>query len=392
MKNLAKLKIILISLLMGIVILQGLWIYDAFTNRQSTLEIHIQNAVVHSLNHYCNDKIYLRSNPEKELKLQIKTELDYVNEYLDFEIEIISNSESIINNKNSIMFEIECEQCKQSQFLKITLKAEDRYILSSIITWIGLSFLFISLLSIFTTLYIRSLNIQKQMQKLKDEFISSMTHELKTPISTISVASEILKNKKVDLDKDKVIRYSEIIFEENNRLKMLVDRVLQVSLFESGKMKFDLQEHNLHDVIESALVPLSLIINKRKGILEEELKATAPIILLDKTHFINMISNLIENSIKYSNERPHIKVSSIDYQTSIKIIIEDHGIGISKENLNHIFDKYYRGNIKNKLQSAGFGLGLFYVKQVTKGHQATISAESTESVGTKFILTFPRIY
>jgi two-component system phosphate regulon sensor histidine kinase PhoR len=388
MTNLIQLKGILISLLFGILLLQGLWIYDAYTERQLHINNHMQSAVNHAVEHYCRD-IRSMKDADKLLKSNITEELKHFNEHINFEVQLIDMPLTNISKdlKQNMYFNLHCHELNINKTIIIQMKSKERYIFNSIISWIGLSALFILLLFIFTTLYFRNLSNQRQLQKMKDEFISNMTHELKTPISTISVASEILQNEKVNHDMKKIMRYAEIIHEENNRLKLLVDRVMQVALFESGRMTFMLEPTNIHELIQQTTQPLALLIQKRNGSLSLNLNASKSRVKADISHFKNIITNLVENAIKYNENEPIITITTSNEKHKISISIKDNGIGMDAKNSKYIFEKYYRIDPLNNQKTTGFGLGLFYVSKVIKGHGANIEVKSELGKGSEFIIS-----
>ena len=227
---------------------------------------------------------------------------------------------------------------------------------------------------------------------MKDEFISNMTHELKTPISTISVASEILQNNYVNHDKDKVIKYSQMIFEENNRLKRLVDRVMQVGLFEEGRLSITKETVDIHKIIIEAYKPLELVINKKNGSILTDFQLNNSMIDIDTNHIRNVISNIIENAIKYSDNELSIIIRTYEKNNKAIVVIKDKGIGISKSDQKNIFNKYYRSNTISNSNKTGFGIGLFYVYQVMKAHECSIGINSELGKGSEFELQFPLHY
>ena len=228
---------------------------------------------------------------------------------------------------------------------------------------------------------------QKKLSIIKNDFISNMTHEFKTPISTISLASEMLADKSIIQSPEKQDRYITMIREENTRLSVLVESILQTSILDKGEFKLKLSEVDVHEIINNAINNTQLLIGK--GAVNTFLNANNFKLQADPVHLTNIVFNLIDNAIKYSKEIPEITISTTNTAEGIMIQVKDKGIGISKENQRKIFDKFFRvpkGNVHNV---KGFGLGLSYVKTMIDAHKGTIKAESTPGKGSSFIVTIP---
>jgi two-component system phosphate regulon sensor histidine kinase PhoR len=266
---------------------------------------------------------------------------------------------------------------------------QSNLLLMRMINWLVLSVIFalLLILSFYFTIYF--LFRQKRLSEMKSDFINNMTHEFKTPLATISLASEMLMKKNVNQDSCKTNRYARIIFEENSRLQVQVEQILNISSLERGEFKLKPQETDIHELISKVTNNFKLIIHERKGTLKKDLKATNPSIILDSMHISNVLSNLLDNANKYSPDPPEITVRTWNTDEGIMISVEDKGIGISHENQKQIFKNLYRvptGNIHNV---KGFGIGLFYVKTIVEAHGGEIKINSEPSVGSRFDVYLP---
>jgi len=218
-----------------------------------------------------------------------------------------------------------------------------------------------------------------------------MTHELKTPISTISLASQMLKDNSLVHSPSTIDHISGVILDESKRLSNQVEKVLQMAVFNEGKLKLKFTAIDLNQVVSQAASNFEIRVTTTNGTLETVLSAENPMIRGDEIHITNLIYNLLDNAEKYSKENPKIEVSTENRSNWVIVQIKDNGIGISKENLTQIFERFYRiptGNVHNV---KGFGLGLFYVKRIVDEHHGKIKVESTLGKGTKFRLYFPVI-
>lgn len=232
---------------------------------------------------------------------------------------------------------------------------------------------------------------QRKLSELKNDFINNMTHELKTPISTISLASQMLSDDSIHIDKNKVNSVTKIINDESKRLEFQIEKVLQISLFEKGNIHFNVKDIDIHGIIETAVLNTDIKVKNKGGKISMNLTAESHIIKGDKLHLTNIFFNLIDNAVKYSNEKKtlNIKLETINIEGRIKITISDNGIGISKDGQKKIFNKFYRVPTGNVHDVKGFGLGLSYVKRIVDEHKGQITVKSEINKGTDFILIFP---
>lgn len=263
------------------------------------------------------------------------------------------------------------------------IKAISNFVLPSLILIIIIIGIFVFTLQIILR--------QKKLSQIKNDFINNMTHELKTPISTISLASQMLKDNSLVHSPSTIDHISGVILDESKRLSSQVEKVLQMAVFNEGKLKLKFTEIDLNQIISQAASNFEIRVTTSNGTLETFITAENPLISGDEVHITNVIFNLLDNAEKYSKETPKIEISTENKSNWVIVQIKDYGIGISKENLTQIFERFYRiptGNVHNV---KGFGLGLSYVKRIVEEHHGKIRVESTVGKGTKFRLYFPVI-
>ena len=281
------------------------------------------------------------------------------------------------------------ENLSPTEFLVIIVPHQNSIVLKEL-TWFifgAVLFTLIIIAAFFIT--IRTLLRQKKIGEIKSDFINNMTHEFKTPLATISLAVDALKNEKVAGNKEKTDYFTGIIKEENKRMNKQVETILQAALIDKQKVQLNLKKVHAHELIEDAVNNISLPVNERGGELIIKADALRDEILADEVHFTNFVNNLLDNALKYSENKTLIKLTTLNTGHHFKIKIEDSGIGMNKETLHRIFEKFYRAHTGNVHNVKGFGLGLSYVKTMVEAHKGTIKAESTLGKGSCFTLSFP---
>ena len=230
---------------------------------------------------------------------------------------------------------------------------------------------------------------QKKLSEIKNDFINNMTHEFKTPLATISLAVDALRNEKVVHDREKSEYFTGIIKEENRRMNKQVETILQASLLDRQEQQLNLKSLRAHAIIQEAMENFHLQLEGKGGHAELQLNAKNDLLQADEVHFMNIITNLIDNAVKYSKENPFIRITTHSTAKNLIIRIEDNGIGMSKETQRRIFEKFYRAHTGNLHNVKGFGLGLSYVKTIVEAHNGRIKVDSVVGKGTNFTLEFP---
>lgn len=238
---------------------------------------------------------------------------------------------------------------------------------------------------------VRALLRQKKLSEIKSDFINNMTHELKTPLATISLAVDAIRNPKVVNDPEKLHYFSNIIKDENKRMNKQVETILQAALLDKQEVQLRLKELNVHDILAHIAENFKLQMDERKGKLVIEPEAQNDLIEGDDVHITNMLSNLVDNAIKYSKEDvpPVITISTMNYGKYLRVRLEDNGIGMNKETVSRIFEKFYRAHTGNIHNVKGFGLGLSYVRTMVDAHHGKIKVESVPGKGSVFTVDLP---
>jgi two-component system, OmpR family, phosphate regulon sensor histidine kinase PhoR len=283
----------------------------------------------------------------------------------------------------------ELENFAPQEYLVVIVPHQNAIIFRQL-TWFivgAIIFTLIIITAFFLTL--RTLFVQKKLGEIKSDFINNMTHEFKTPLATISLAVDALKNEKVIGNKEKTDYFTGVIKEENKRMNKQVETILQAALLDKQEVQLNLKKLSAHELINNALNNIALPLNEREGELIIKLDAPNDMIMADDVHFTNFVNNLLDNALKYSKEKPQIKLTTSNTNNMLLIKIEDNGIGMNKETLSRIFEKFYRAHTGNVHDVKGFGLGLSYVKTMVNAHKGNIKAESILGKGSTFTISIP---
>ena len=336
-----------------------------------------------------------------ELNKTIKEELEKRNVSLDFKYGVYSidglatklkSGYYTINKKDSYRYPFFFNASGDVEYeLYVTFPDKDEHILSGISNILILSLFFILIIVIAFSSSLYQLIRQKKISEIKTDFINNMTHEFKTPIATINLALDSIKNPKIIHNNDKVLRYVQMIRDENKRMHSQVENVLRISRLEKNEIEISKETVDLHDIIEDAISRIGLLIADNQGRLDMHFEAITAEIPGNQFHLTNVIVNILENALKYSEGAPKIDVYTESTNKFFVFKIKDEGIGMSKAVQKQVFNKFYREQKGNIHDVKGHGLGLAYVKEIVEKHHGTVFVESEKGVGSLFTVKLPLI-
>jgi two-component system phosphate regulon sensor histidine kinase PhoR len=422
MKRVFPSIVILITLsLLGLMFLQMSWIQNVLQYQKTKYELDVEKSyfgITEGIKERLTSRVGINPRsanwenkdaakyfweqlykiPSEDIRSIIRDELRRNHIELDFEFAIYGTD--LGHNKSSGYV----SSAMDSKSFRRALTPDNSYVLSLFIiqpknyvlrrtSWmIGASVLFTIIIVSAFAVTVRTVFRQKQISEIKSDFINNMTHEFKTPLATISLAVDALSNPKVQSKEEQINYYTGIIREENKRMNKQVEKILQAAQLDTNDLELNLQLIDVHQVITNASANIMLFIVEKNGSLEQKLNARKFMIKADEVHFSNIIANLLDNAIKYSKDPTRISIETFNNTSkSITIRIRDNGIGMSKETIGHIFEKFYRAHTGNLHNVKGFGLGLSYVKSVVDAHHGKIKVDSTVGKGSTFSLEFPMI-
>jgi two-component system phosphate regulon sensor histidine kinase PhoR len=273
--------------------------------------------------------------------------------------------------------------------LVVSFPEKDQYVFSSILGVGGLTLLLTLFIVFVSSTALFQIIRQKKIAEMKTDFINNMSHEFKTPIATINLALDAISNPKTKLASEKIDRYVSMIREENSRMLNQVENVLRISQLERSRNPVKMSNVDLHQILDSAINHIDLILKDKSGVLSKSFTATEKNILGNKSHLTNITINLLDNALKYNDKKPEIKVETLNNDHHFIVKITDNGLGMSPSVQKRIFDKFYRASSGDIHNVKGHGLGLSYVKKIVDLHKGEIKLESKINQGTTFLLSFP---
>ncbi|NDP26565.1 MAG: GHKL domain-containing protein [Flavobacterium sp.] len=275
--------------------------------------------------------------------------------------------------------------------LLVSFPHKKKFLLTDLIGITLLSIIFTLIIIIAYSSALNQLIRQRHISEIKSDFINNMTHEFKTPIATINLALDAIKNPKIIGDKEKVLKYLQMIKDENKRMHAQVENVLRISKLEKKELNISKETTNIQEVIDDAIEHVNLILEDRQGSITKHFSAVRTSVLVNEVHFINVIVNILENAIKYSPNIPKIDVFTENVKDFVIIKVKDNGVGMSKIAQKRVFEKFYREHTGDLHDVKGHGLGLAYVKKIIDDHNGQIFVESEKGKGSTFIIKIPLI-
>lgn len=368
---------------------------DKFESKRAFVGDIVKSLMEVDINQPIEDRIkleHLQQIIREELEnTGIKTSFDFAVCDAGSHIHLLSDSLNAQNIKDSD-FRVRIfphDLLSEAFYLSIFFPDQQSYILKASVWMLASSALIVLAIMLIFIFSVNTIINQKRNSEIKNDFINNMTHELKTPISTISLACEALKDPDMNKNSTMVSRYVNMIGEENTRLGLLVEDVLQSAVLDKSEFKLKQEAISVHAVLEKVLDKQLMKIREQKGSLDYEPLADMDLILGDRVHLGNVFNNLIDNAIKYSKEAPRIAVRTHYQDKEISISVQDNGIGIPKEHQKRIFDKLYRVPTGNLHDVKGFGLGLSYVKIIVEKLSGNVSLNSEPGKGSIFTIKIP---
>ncbi len=334
------------------------------------------------------------------LQKLIKKELEEYGVKTKFEFGIYNNGLATVIKSDDFVYDKEStysipiftdNEGNEKYKLLVTFPHKKKFLLSELISITVLSIIFTLIILVAYTSALNQLIRQRQISEIKTDFINNMTHEFKTPIATINLALDAIKNPKIIDDKEKVYKYLQMIRDENKRMHAQVENVLRISKLEKKELDIEKESSDVEEVINDAIEHVNLILEDRGGKIKTQFDATRNTVLINEVHFTNVLVNVLENAIKYSPGIPEIEVITENVKDMILIKVTDKGLGMSKIAQKRVFEKFYREHTGDIHNVKGHGLGLAYVKRIVEDHNGQVYVESEKGKGSTFIIKIPLI-
>jgi len=336
----------------------------------------------------------------KEVEFALKRSLDFTGIQTPYEFAVIKNG--IVqdgtfkdSHKNSFLksnYKVRLFPdyiIRQDLVLSVIFPERTNYVLGSMALILGGSLLFSLFILATFALSLYFIISQKKMSEMKSDFINNMTHEFKTPIATISLAADTITNPKVIKDEKSIRHFIEMIKKENSRMNKKVETILQIASLDKKEIEFRFENVSIHTIIGHAIETIDIQVEQRNGKMNINLNASEPVILGDIEHLTNLVSNLLDNALKYSPESPEISVSTKNCEKGVILDVEDNGIGMTKAVQTRIFERFYRQSSGDVHDVKGFGLGLNYARAIIEAHKGSITVFSEPDKGSRFEVFLP---
>ncbi|MEX2230750.1 MAG: HAMP domain-containing sensor histidine kinase [Cyclobacteriaceae bacterium] len=401
----------------GITITQWYWVRRAFDLKEAEFERTVNTALFNVANQIfeINKTPSPAVNPVKQvstnyfvvqvnsdidvslLEFLLKSEFEKRNIAADFEYGVYDCSSEKMKYGDYIPFQSTGEKATSKKlpalnnyayYFGVQFPKREAHLINQMGIWSFSSMVLLLVILFFAyTLFV--ILKQKRLSEIQKDFINNMTHEFKTPISTIAVSTEVLKNPDIVNHPERLLNYTTIIEKENIRLKHQVERVLQMAKLDKEDIGLKKEKVDVHEIIRDAIQNTALSLQEKNGTIVCDLQAQNHIVDADRLHLINVLYNLIDNAIKYCNHSPHILISTSNLNRHLCVDVKDNGLGIARENHKKVFQKFYRVPTGDVHDVKGFGLGLHYVKSVISAHKGTIKLQSDLGKGSVFKICLP---
>ncbi len=405
--------------LLGVVIMQVYWVRNAFELKEehfnNSVRLSMKSVLTRLLEMHADSTLKQLTSPDpciiKKTEVADVIKPAVLDSLIKAELgcmQITDGYEYGIYNRNTLRFSMGNYQNYQQELLKsvhqqsiealfspgdyffsVYFPRQQNYLMRQLVGWMVISAIFLLILIFSFWFTIVTILRQKKVSEMKNDFINNMTHEFKTPIATISLASEMLMKPAVQQDQTKTSRYAKVINQENARLQNQVEQLLQIAIIEKGELKLNLKTLEIHKLLQNTIERFELKLQEKHGHITYLPNASKDQVVADQQQLAHVFANLIDNAIKYSPSSPEITITTANTTNGMMIRISDKGIGIARENHAQVFKNLYRVHTGDVHDVKGFGIGLYYVKRMMGMHNGSIELESELGQGTTFKLFLP---